>query len=554
MVNTTGIEALLEIFKHEGVEYIFGIPGATEVHFIDALEDYPEIQYRLCLHELTAVGIAEGYSRTSRKVGVLNLHTGTGLAAALPLLSNAHYGGVPLLVTVGQQDTRLIASEPHMSDDLVKIASPFTKWSTQVMHAEDIPMVIRRAFKVATHPPTGPVMVALPSDVLTNSFDFEYRDSCHSFTKLHPDDNAIKVASNLLKEARNPAILVEDGVTKCEALSEVVQFAELIGARVYQPWMADVNFPVHHPQYIGDLDVTDPKTRGLFESVDVLVVIGTSFLPQPFYLPDSLIPPDMKVIQVDDNPWQIAKNYAIDCNVEGDIKVAVSDMFTALINKMTPQGHKRVKARIEQISIEKQTIVNAFEDKARQEKDNVPISGTRLMQEIRDAIKPGSLIVDDCWSYSSVLRRTLNLSEPGSYQRSRAGGSIGGGLSCAIGAKLASPDRPVICVSGDGSAMWGIQSLWVAARYQIPVVFIVIANGVYRQVRMMKSKMLGLTDTDRNLGTTLSPPQIDFCRIAEGMGLFAQKVEKPEEIRVALDIALNSNQACLIEVSAEAGF
>ena len=221
MTTVTGKEALMQILRAEGVEYVFGIPGATEAQFVDVMEDHPEIRYVLCMHELAAVGMAEGYARTSGKVGVLNLHTGTGLAAGMPMLSNAWWGGVPLVVTVGQQDTRILAEEAAMSDNLVKIAAPFTKWATEVMRPEDLPTIMRRAFKIATHPPTGPVMVSLPLDVLANTFDFEYQPSAHSYTKLHPDDRSIAAAVELLVSARNPGIIVEDGVTRCEALDEV---------------------------------------------------------------------------------------------------------------------------------------------------------------------------------------------------------------------------------------------------------------------------------------------------------------------------------------------
>ncbi|MBA7692916.1 Benzoylformate decarboxylase [subsurface metagenome] len=155
MAVMTGSEAIMELFRQEGVEYVFGIPGATEVVFMDALEDHPEIKYILGLHEVVALGMAKGYSRISGKVGVVNLHTWAGLAASTPMLLNAYLGGVPLVVTAGQQDTRLLMQEPDLSGNLVSLASQFTKWSTEVSYAADIPLAIQRAFKVATQPPTG---------------------------------------------------------------------------------------------------------------------------------------------------------------------------------------------------------------------------------------------------------------------------------------------------------------------------------------------------------------------------------------------------------------
>ena len=166
----TGSQAVKEIFCREGVEYIFGIPGATEAFFMDALEDCPDIRYILGLHEVVAMGAAEGYARTSGKPGILNLHTGTGLGASLPLLSNAYNGGVPLIVTAGQQDTRLQAYDPHLAGDLVNMSHPFTKWSTEIHHVEDIPTIFRRAFKIATQPPTGPVFISLAKGKAIKTF------------------------------------------------------------------------------------------------------------------------------------------------------------------------------------------------------------------------------------------------------------------------------------------------------------------------------------------------------------------------------------------------
>jgi benzoylformate decarboxylase len=560
MSTVTGKEALMQILRAEGVEYVFGIPGATEVQFVDVMEDHPEITYVLCMHELAAVGMAEGYARTSGKVGFLNLHTGTGLAAGMPMLSNAWWGGVPLVVTVGQQDTRILAEEAAMSDNLVRIAAPFTKWATEVIRPEDLPTIMRRAFKIATHPPTGPVMVSLPLDVLADTFEFEYQASEHSYTRLHPDDRSIEAAVELLLAAKNPAIIVEDGVTKCEALAEMVRFAEQIGARVYQPWMADVNFPVHHPLYIGDMDPNSIATRDTLEKVDVLVAVGAMLFQQAIPTPKPLIPASTKIIQIDNNPWQIAKNFPVACGVEGDIKVALNDLSQALDARLgaDPElaGAVRaaVAARTATIAAERLAMVEAFEKKVVAEWDNTPISGTRLMAEIRDAIAPGTRIVDDCWSYSAILRRTIPFEEPRSYQRARGGGSIGGGLPTALGAKLASPDRQVVCISGDGSAMWSIQSLWNAAHYDIPVTFVILSNAAYRQVRIMKTKLMGEGVKGRNLGTVLSPPAIEFCKIAEGMGIAARKVTAPGELKPALEEALNSGASHLIDVAVDPSF
>lgn len=551
-MQMSGSKALCEILRREGVEYVFGIPGATEVRFMDALEDYPDIKYVLGLHEVVAAGAAEGYARTSGKVGVLNLHTNTGLSAALPLLANAFTGGVPLVVTAGQQDTRLRAYEPHLTGDLVKIAAPVTKWGFEITNVEDIPVVLKRAFKTAAHPPTGPVFVSLPQNILGESFDFEYPKSSAIGTHVHPDPESVKEAVSLLARARNPLMIVQDGIAKSEALADAVEFAELIGAKVYQPWMGDVNFPLNHPLYVGDLDMTSTKTWDMLAEVDILVAIGTPLFSVSSYLAQARLSASTKVIQIDNNAWEIGKNNPVDCGIEGDIKASLVDLTSALRAEMTATAKAGVKNRTSEIGLTKKKSDEEFFARAQKERDDTPITPSRLMQEIKENIKPGTRIVDDCWSSSAVLRRTLAFSEPKSFQRSRSGGSIGFGLPGALGVKLASPDRPVVCVSGDGSAAWSIQSLWTASHYNIPVCFIIMANGCYQMVRSMKSRLLGEAASGRNLGTDLCQPQIDFCRVAEGFGLQTQRVDRPDQLGPALKQGFGLKGPNLIEVRTRA--
>lgn len=553
MAIMTGREALMQLLHKEGVEYIFGLPGTTELLFLDALEDHPEIKYILTLHEAVALGMAEGYARTSGKVGVINLHTCAGLAAAMPMLLNAHLGGVPLLVTAGKQDTRLLMQEPHLAGDLVGMASHLTKWSTEISYAEDIPVAIRRALKVAMQPPTGPVFVSLPVDVMDNSLDFEYVPGAPSFTRLRPDQKAIAIAVKYLANARRPAIIVESGVTRNNALSEVVELAELIGARVYQAWVADVNFPNNHPQYMGDLAVGSLSTREMFESVDVLVVVGATLFAQPFYLPKPLLTEKTKVIQIDDNAWEIAKNIPVVAGIAGHIKVSLAELNDSLHNKMTKATRERVKARVAEMAGEKKAASDAFLEKVRQEKDQVPISVSRLMQELRDSLKPGTILVDEAVSCSATLRRIIDFTEPMSFLSSRGGGSIGWGMPGALGVKLAAPDRPVVAVSGDGSAIWSIQSLWTAAHYNLPVTLIICANAGYTQLKMSKRRILGEKAKGRHLGLDFAEPRIDFCQMAQAMGVPGQKVERPEDLRDVLKKALESGKPNVVEVSIASG-
>ena len=407
MTMMTGKEALIKLLRSEGVEYVFGIPGATEILFMDALEKAQDIKYILGLHEIVCAGMAEGYARASGKPGFLNLHTATGVAAALPMLYNAQSGGVPVVITSGQQDTRLLQYDPHLSGDILGMAKLYTKWSTEIVHANDIPAALQRAFKMAMQPPTGPVLVSIPQNVLGESFDFKYKPRTTVYPRLRPDEVALRRAIGILREANRPVILVGSGVTRCEALDEVIQFGELIGARVYQGWMSDVNFPVSHPQYLGDLDPTSPKAKGVFRNVDVLVGIGCPMFAQGFYNPEPTLPEGIKIIQMDEDPWQIGKNFLVDCGIQGDIKVTLAELNEAIKKDMPSNARKEATSRAKEIATEKSELYDQLKRQAEEEKDRVPISISRLMTEIKKAMTPDTVIVDDCWSSSAMLRQTL---------------------------------------------------------------------------------------------------------------------------------------------------
>jgi benzoylformate decarboxylase len=554
MAMMTAKEALIEILRREGVEYVFGIPGATEILFMDALEKAPDIRYILALHEVVNVAMAEGYARASGKVGFLNLHTGPGVAAALPMLYNAWFGEVPLVVTAGQNHTRLLQYDPQLSGDIVGMGKMYTKWSTEIVHGEDIPVALQRAFKMAMQPPMGPVLVSIPQNVLEERLDFEYRPNTVVHKKLRPDKAALQAALKIIREARRPFLLVESGVTRCDALEEVVRFAELTGVRVYQAWMSDVNFPVSHPQYLGDLDPASPSAKDVFNQMDVLVGIGCPLFTQGFFNPVPILPRNLRVIQIDENPWEIGKNFPADCGIQADIKEALAELNDMIERQMSSNEREEARNRAKEIAKEKARLKDRFNVQVEKERDRVPISISRLMTEIRDAMPRGAVVVDECWSSSGVLRKVIEMSEPKTFFRARKGGSLGWGLPGALGVKLGLPDRAVVAVSGDGSAAWSMQSLWTAAHYRIPVSFVITNNATYRQVKVVRKRVLGESPlNERHLGMELDDPVIDFTMLARSMGVKGEAVRDPADLHRALRAAFDSGEPRLVEVFVENG-
>lgn len=545
-------DALVKLLRKEGVEYVFGIPGATEILFMEALERERSIKYVLGLNEIVCAAMAEGYARASGKPGFLNLHTGPGLAASMPMLYNAHAGGVPLVITVGQQDTRLLQYDPHLSGDIIGMGKLYTKWCAEPTHAEDLTATMQRAFKMAVQPPSGPVLISIPQDVLAQEIDFEYRSNTTIYPRLRPDRKALDKALTLLQGAKRPLILVESGVSRCDALDQVVRFAELTGARVYQQWMSDVNFPIRHPQYMGDLDPTSPQAGEILERADVLIGIGCPMFAVAFYNPDFTMPDGLRFIQIDDNPWEIGKNFPVDCGIQADIRATLEELNLALEGEMSPGDRNSVEKRVKEIKEERAKMEEELLELIEKERDRVPVSITRLMKEISEAMTPDTVIVDDCWSSSAMLRRILPLSRPNSFFRARKGGSIGWGLPGALGVQLGAPDKKVIAVCGDGSAAWSMQTLWTASRYGLPVTFVITNNASYRQVKLVRRIVLGDYPLDQKLqGMELDEPVIDFSQLSQSMGVKGFKVERPEELPGALKSALSSTGPTLIEVFVE---
>jgi benzoylformate decarboxylase len=532
-------EALMHIFHAEGVEYVFGLPGSTETRFMDSLEDHPEIKYILGLHECISAGIAVGYARASGKVGVVNLHTFVGLGGAMATLLDAQRGGIPLIVTAGQGDTNTAIREGGLSADLVSLGKTFTKWSTEVSHAANLALIMRRAFKVATQPPTGPVFVSLPQNVMGESLDFEYiANPPLTFSRRRPDQESIERAADLLARAKKPVVMLGPSVAKNQAIPEAVELIELIGAPVFASGMSsDTLFPTTHRQFMG-VNTGSPDIRRLLEGVDATVAIGTQAAAA------------RNVIHIDNDPWELGKNDPIAAAIEGDIKLSLAELNSALKKRMSSEDRRAAQSRADNIAGEKEKLKTSWLVQAEKEKNNVPIAASRLGRELAGALKPGTVIVDESWSHSTAILQHLDFPEPNRYFRHR-GVSIGQGMPLALGVQLAMPDKQVVALIGDGSAAWSCQSLWTAAHYDIPVKFIIIHNASYRLVKMNKMRQLGEQVKNKSLGLDLEDPIIDYSQMAKAMGIKGQRVDQPDKLEKALKSVLDSAKPELIEVPVE---
>src|SRR6266513_3023705 len=243
----TGKRALLEQLIADGVSHIFGNPGTTEQGFMDILQDYPQVEFMLALHEGVAVSMADTYARLTRRPAFVEVHIAPGLGNALGMLHNARIGKTPLVVYAGQSPSSVFLQEPHLSGPLVDMARPIAKWSAQVEHAHDIPRALRRAFKIAAEPPQGPVFLALPMDVLDTEAEMDIAPTTYTNWQARPDAAGLAEVADMLVKAQRPMLMVGDSVALAEAQGEVARVAELLGAPLFECYASEFNISARHP-------------------------------------------------------------------------------------------------------------------------------------------------------------------------------------------------------------------------------------------------------------------------------------------------------------------
>jgi benzoylformate decarboxylase len=552
MTTMPGKTALLELLRQEGVRMIFGNPGTTELPLMDALAAERELRYILALQEAPAVGMADGYVQASGQCAMVNLHAAPGLGNGLGMLYDAQKAGSPILVTAGQHEQRFNFTEPLLWADLPTIARPFVKWSEEVRRLEDLPRAIHRAVKTALAPPTGPVFLSLPGDILTDSADLELGTPSRVATGIRGDAAAIARAASIIARAHSPVILAGDAVPQGNALQEVVALAEALGAPVYDEGMASrTMFPSSHPLYRGAMVRLPEAIRGVLTQHDLLVSIGADLFTLSLPGQAEAMPEDYPVIHLDTNPWELAKNYPETVSLLGEPKVTLPELTEAVLRaRSTAEAESAVK-RLAHVRAEGVASLHKLNAMADALAERHPVHPLALMQTIGRLLPDDAVVVDETVSSGMGLRRFLKSDDAQSFFGLRGGG-IGWGLPAAIGVKLALPDRPVVALIGDGSAMYTIQGLWTAAHEKLRMVFVIINNYSYRILKQRTNAMKGLAaQADNYVAMDLDQPRVDFVAVARGLGLRAHKATRLSDLGDLLEAALAVDGPTLIDMEVD---
>ncbi|MBW4578386.1 MAG: thiamine pyrophosphate-binding protein [Tildeniella nuda ZEHNDER 1965/U140] len=554
MAGKTYRFAIIEQLLADGIRYMFGNPGTVEQGFLDALWDYPELKYILTLQETVAVMAADGYARATGNVAIVQLHSTPGVGNGIGALYQAKRGHSPLVVIGGDSGVKYQGLDAQMAGDLVALAEPVTKWSTMVVDPASVLRVLRRAIKIASTPPRGPVYICLPQDILDAPVVETVRPTSIPSTRVLPDDETLTSAAQLLAAAQKPMIFIGDGIAFSQAQDELTRVAEILGAEVWEADNGEINMSQAHPLYQGFTGhMFGFQSKPILAKGDVNLISGTYIVPEVFPELGEVFAPGAKVIHIDLNAYEIAKNHPVDLGIVSDPKRTLAKLAEVLETVLTPEQKAAANQRSTEIGNTKKAKLEAELAHDRTIRDDVPLHLSRFMEELATQLPDDAIIFDEALTNSPAIPRYRPTTQPKHYFLTR-GGSLGVGIPGAIGAKLAHPDKTVIGFTGDGGGMYTIQALWTAARHNIDAKFVVCNNRSYRILQyniQQYWKEIDQPERDFPLSFDLSKPEIRFDELARSLGVAAVRVEKPDEIAAAIRQALDHQGPFLIDLLLE---
>ena len=395
--NVTGRAAFLSVMKEEGVKRMFGNPGTTELPIMHALTDEPDIAYTMALQESVVVAMADGYARASGELVACNVHVAPGLGNAMGTLFTAANSCTPMILTAGQQEQGHGLQEPLLYGPLVEMAAPVVKWSTEITQLEDLPRVLHRAAKIAMTPPTGPVFISLPGDILNADAPLEIGKSTRIDATVRPTDAALEALADRLLQAKNPVVIAGHEMVTSDAFAEGVEFVEALGAAVFQQTVASgAHFPSEHPAFIRCLGRSQPDVRKALEPYDMLICLGADVLRMSVYSPVDPLPDGMPVIQIGLNDWEMGKNYATEIALRADLRETLAALTPILKAKGGAAHAETAAGRIASLADSNWTAVRAKRREAAIAKGaGEPLNPEWLMMRIGDLAPRDVIVVDE---------------------------------------------------------------------------------------------------------------------------------------------------------------
>ena len=404
----TGRSAFLTLLKDEGITHLFGNPGTTELPIMHALKDHPDLTYVMAMQESLVVAIADGFSRASGRLVACNVHVAPGLGNAMGSLYNAQFTGTPMILTAGQQEQGHGLMEPLLYGPLVRMAEPLVKWAVEVTRLEDLPRIVRRAAKVATTPPTGPVFISLPGDILNSEAGIELGRSTRVDTRVRPSDEALNTLAARLLKAERPVIIAGDEIVKSDALQEAAALAEALGCPAYQqsaPYGA--HFLSESPNFMGALSRSQTQVRELLSAYDLMIVLGADPLRMSVHSEVAPLPDGLPIVQIGLVEWDLGKNFGAEIALKADVRETLRVLVPALKSRGGQALQARAKQGIAALASKNWTARRAtLVETIAKQATRSPIDPDYLTLQMVEAMPENAILVDEGLTSS---RQTLAL-------------------------------------------------------------------------------------------------------------------------------------------------
>ena len=531
-MQLTGSQILIECLKEQGVDTVFGYPGGAILNVYDELYKHSdEIKHILTSHEQGASHAADGYARATGKVGVCFATSGPGATNLVTGIATAYMDSVPVVAITCNVGVPLLGKDSFQEIDIVGVTLPITKHNFIVKDVNKLADVIRNAFRIAKEGRPGPVLIDIPKDVTAKMADYEYKTPVVPKVNKNIDSNEIAEAIDMIKKARKPFVFVGGGSIISGASAEIAEFVEKVDAPVCDTLMGKGAFDGTSERYTGMLGMHGTKTSnfGVMEC-DLLIVLGARFSDRVTG-DTSKFASNARILQIDIDPAEINKNIKVDMSIVGDIKVVLE----AINARLDKENHKEWMNHIYEMKKEYPLRYN---------KDI--LTGPYLMEKIFEVTDGNAIITTEVGQHQMWAAQYYKYKEPRTFLSSGGLGTMGYGLGACIGAKLGRKDKIVINIAGDGCFRMNMNEVATATRYNIPIIEIIVNNHVLGMVRQWQTLYYG-----QRYSYTVLEDQVDYVKVAEGLGAKAYRVETKEDFEAALKDAIAMNIPCVLDCHIE---
>ena len=528
-MKLNGSQIVVECLKEQGVDTIFGYPGGAILNIYDELYKHSkEITHILTSHEQGASHAADGYARATGKVGVCIATSGPGATNLVTGIATAYMDSVPIVAITANVGVPLLGKDSFQEIDISGVTMPITKHNYIVKNVEELADTIRNAFRIAKEGRPGPVLVDIPKDVTAAVTEYEavVPEKIERKTDYVRTEDLEK-AAKLINESKKPFILVGGGAVISDAQEELKELAEKIEAPVGDTLMGKGAFDGRDEKYTGMAGMHGTKATNLgITECDLLIAVGARFSDRVVGNA-SKFAKNAKVLHIDIDPAEINKNIMVDCSVEGDAREVLKKL-NSMVEKNT---HKQWMERIQEL---KEEYPLKYDQEA--------LNGPAVMEEIYKVTNGDAIIVTDVGQHQMWAAQYYKYKEPHQLLTSGGLGTMGYGLGAAIGAKVGRPEKTVINIAGDGCFRMNMNEVATAARYNIPVIEVVINNHVLGMVRQWQTLFYG-----ERYSATILNDSVDFVKLAEALGAVGMRVTKKSDLKETLEKAIALGRPVVID-------